>query len=193
MNAAVHKIDGVYKVVCPLCFEKREVSYQSKSAVVNKRAKGYCKTCSRLKMSLAKFKLYASNETTMNCQSCNCDIPVTKSYKSYYEKHNDSSYTCFSCLLNERIFLREENIKKEIKKYEGNQFKKSKSPETIKMFGCVLTEQQHKQNGHFFDSKRCDLADHCVHFYSCLDKISHLGWKGFTSSGEGSPIEFLDS
>ena len=168
--------DCFFKVVCPLCYEKRLVSYQCNRSIKNGDSKGYCKTCSRLKMAFAKFKDAKNKGAVRFCFSCRKEIFVAPINKK-------GNFICIDCRINKRIALREKHIKEVLEEEERPAVKNKKKLKSISLFGCVLTEQR-KRNGQF-NYSRCKLGDKCRYFWFCLNKISHLDWKGFTAAGKG--------
>lgn len=185
MEKETLKTKRVYPVICPVCHEKREVSYQSWFAISNKISTGNCKTCGRLIMARVKLEATKSKTVTARCISCEKDILVSKWHHTRYGASKDvDGYVCIYCLIDQRKKLRGKHEKEKIKPYDGKQAQ-TKGPEKFSFFGCTLTEKKlHKEEG-VSVSSRCKLGETCKYFLICLNKAIEKNWKGFTAVGPG--------
>ncbi len=167
---------AVYVIRCPICFEKREVSYHAVSNLHHGNIHGYCKLCSPIMQ--AKTKLDKRDDSkqidSLRCIVCNLDIKMTSDYKYFMTKKFGDSFICIDCQIAKRKSYREEN------ELNGLSVRSVESRVQIKMFGCILQEGK---------SCRCLLGHKCKHYLDCLDATIDLGWKGFTATGLGHPKE----
>jgi len=182
-------VDNLYIRTCPICNERRFITYNSNTAIKNGTSNGYCTICSRLKMAQAKFDSSRIKSKKIKCFACNKDIPMSKHfYNSFIKSSELSEFVCFQCLINRRMALREENKLAEIQPYIGSKvFFKDQDNNTLLLHGCILTKQK-KSSNTIFVSKRCNLGWKCKYFIDCLSKVSKLKWPGFTAVGKGHVV-----
>lgn len=191
MEQTKFRLECVYPITCPLCHEKREVSYQSKMAIKYGKVKGYCEICARLQMSLNKIELGKDKSSKFYCHACKKDVLVSKGYEKHYRRFNKGKFICIHCLIKERIALRDKHEKQGIKPYKDTQKKIAKNLQSFSMFGCTLTEQKMKRINGISISSRCKLGTNCKYFLFCLNKVVDYEWKGFTAKGLGHPKDMF--
>jgi hypothetical protein len=172
--------DLKYIVECPICREKRVVSYPTKLRIQSGNSQGYCETCSRLMRTKTRLNNTDDSKKTdlLKCSECGLDIRVVPSYRYSIHKQYKDNYKCIDCRLAERKLIRKTNSNKAalIKEAVSNQ---------IELFGCVL-----KKEDSVFNSSRCTLGCRCKYYLECLDAVINLGWVGFSAVGIGHPKEY---
>lgn len=173
-------VDLEYIIECPLCWEKRIVTYHTKLRIQSGNGQGYCKICSQLIRSRTKLNNTGDVKKTslLECIKCGLEIHVVPNYRYAMLKQYGDDYVCIECRIAERMALREINS-------NGDILKKKAVPSQIKLFGCIL-----KKENNAFNSNRCTLGRKCKHYLECLDAVIGLGWHGFTAIGDGHPKEY---
>lgn len=168
---------AVYIIKCPICFEKREVSYYAVSNLHHGNIHGYCKLCSPIMQ--AKTKLDKRDDSKqvdlLRCTVCNLNIKMTSDYKYFMIKKFGNNFICIDCQIAKRKSYREEN------ELNGLSIKSVKPKVQIKLFGCILQEER---------NCRCSLGRRCKHYLDCLDATIDLDWDGFTAVGPGHPKDY---
>lgn len=167
--------DLKFIIECPLCREKRIVSYQFNLRIQNNFNTKHCKVCASLLRTRDLLKKTSNSKKTssIRCSVCNQDIKVTPSYRYDMLVRNKDEYVCIDCRFAKQIALREININKEaVEKEEVNE---------ISLFNCKLK----RKDGDSINSNRCSLGRKCIHYVDCLGVVSNLGWQGFSATGVG--------
>jgi len=168
----------MFIVECPLCQEKREISYQFNIRIQNNLNTEHCKVCARLirARELLKKTNNIKKTSLIKCSVCNLNIKVTPSYKYDMTIRHKEDYVCIDCRIAKQIALREINVNND------KVIKKEEEVNEISLFDCIL-----KKRDDLINSNRCSLGRKCIHYLDCLDAVINLGWQGFSAIGVGYP------
>lgn len=98
------------------------------------------------------------NKVVIKCPACGMKRLVSEKY--VIDNNGNTSIICRTC-----------GIRGRDKEAIRNQMNKKKQKMII-MFHCIIYKSE---------EGRCEKSHDCNHYYECLDKISNIGWNGWTT------------